>query len=292
MPKNTFKYKHIYYLNESFFISNRTYNTTPKSNIHFHNGYEIILVTEGKYRIYAPQNIYEGSGPCIGFFKKGTYHGCVFYDCEEFPANRFVINYTNDLVDRIPAHMLDAKELFKNDVTVIPLSSESFNILLFFFNEMYKCYEKSGRYTMLSPQIHTYMAALLNMITDMIKQHPATIINVCGTSDNYVYDIIREIIDMPDDAHDISSVTMAERYNVSQSKLQADFKQITGVSIKQMMDAVKIERIKRMLWVGTSNKAIVEQFGFSSESYFIQFFKNHVKVSPGEFRKYNDMESK
>lgn len=57
MPKNTFKYKHIYYLNESFFISNRTYNTTPKSNIHFHNGYEIILVTEGKYRIYAPQNI-------------------------------------------------------------------------------------------------------------------------------------------------------------------------------------------------------------------------------------------
>ncbi|MBQ7383252.1 MAG: hypothetical protein IJV72_00485 [Clostridia bacterium] len=45
-----------------------------------------------------PRRIYEGSGPCIGFFKKGTYHGCVFYDCEEFPANRFVINYTNDLV--------------------------------------------------------------------------------------------------------------------------------------------------------------------------------------------------
>ena len=282
-----YEYRHIHYVNKSFFISNATYTSTPISNIHFHNGYEIILITQGSYKIYAPQEIYEGSGPCLGIFQIGTYHGCVFHECEQNTANRFVINYTKDLIDRIPAHMLDVKELFDNDVTVIPLDHESLNLLIPFFHALYNNYKKTSNTSAIAPQIYTYMAVMLNSITEMIRKNSAIVINMCKDHDNYIYDVIREILSVASTDQSISSSLIAERHFISQSKLSDDFKRVTGMSIKHMIDVIRLERIKKMLCIGVSNKEIVEQLGFSSESYFIQFFKNHVHISPGDYRKLN-----
>ena len=279
-----YEYRHIYYVNKSFFISNATYTKTPISNIHFHNGYEIILVTQGSYKMYSPQRIYEGNGPCLGFFKMGTYHGCVFCECEETPATRFVINYTREFIEQIPEHMLDTKELFENDVTVIPLDNNALGLLMPFFNELYINYQKSRKTYSISPQIYTYMAVILNTVTEILRSKPAITVNMCGDNDNYIYDVIREILSTD---KTVSPAVIAERHFISQSKLSDDFKRITGMNVKQMIDVIRLERIKKMLCLGTSNKEIVEQFGFSSESYFIQFFKNHMHISPGDYRKLN-----
>lgn len=280
-----YEYRHIHYVNKSFFISNATYTSTPISNIHFHNGYEIILITQGSYKIYAPQKIHEGSGPCLGIFQIGTYHGCVFYECDKTPASRFVINYTKDLIERIPPHMLDVKCLFDNDVTVIPLDDESLCLLIPFFNSLYKNYKKSNNNGVISSQIYSYMAVLLNSITELIKTCPSISINTCKDHDNYIYEVIREILSVASTDQTISSSSIAERHFISQSKLSDDFRRVTGMSIKQMIDVIRLERIKKLLCVGVSNKEIVEQLGFSSESYFIQFFRNHMQISPGDYRK-------
>ena len=63
--KKGYEYRHIYYVNKMVRVSNLTFNTTPKSNIHFHNGYEILFITQGNYTIYTPNKLYEGKGPCI-----------------------------------------------------------------------------------------------------------------------------------------------------------------------------------------------------------------------------------
>ena len=139
VSKKGYEYRHIYYVNKMVFVSNRTFDSTPQANIHFHNGYEIILITRGNYKIYAPNKLYEGSGPCVAAFRLGSYHGCIFSDCETVSANRIVINYTQGFVDSIPSYMLNAKELFEHDVSVVPLDENSFERLFSSFLLLLQC---------------------------------------------------------------------------------------------------------------------------------------------------------
>lgn len=289
--KDPYEYRHIHFVNKSFFISHSTYTHTPISNIHFHNGYEIILITQGKYKIYAPQKIYEGNGPCLGIFQTGTYHGCIFFECEKETATRFVINYTSDLIDRIPSYMLDAKEFFENDISVLPLDDSSLEILLFYFGELYKIYKEnfaSNKSDIISPTIYTYMAVLFNSISELIRRSSVIVVNMCKDGDNYVYEILRELLKATELNRSISSADIAKKYFVSHTKLSEDFVRVTGMGVKQMIDMICFERAKKMLGVGMSNKDIAKQLGFSSESYFIQFFKKHMNISPGEYRKLNN----
>ena len=57
------------------------------------------------------------------------------------------------------------------------------------------------------------------------------------------------------------------------------------MTVKSMVDTLVLERIKEMLRRGMSNTEVAEKCGFSSESYFIQFFYKHMGMSPGSYRK-------
>ena len=54
-------------------IGRQEHRTTKPPQMHFHNCYEVLLVTTGKYQLYAPQKLYEGEGACIVFFGRGVY---------------------------------------------------------------------------------------------------------------------------------------------------------------------------------------------------------------------------
>ena len=293
--KNAIIYRHITYVEGDIFVSNATINTTPVTGIHFHNGWELILITRGKYKFYAPNMIYDGSGPCIGMFRLGTYHGVHFTDCETVSANRYVINFTKELIEKIPSHMNDAQSFLDNDVVIIPLNDENFKELSFMFERLDKLHWqqiKMQHQKKISAQIYGYMTVILNTISD-IYLHEASIVSNKGNDgeNNYVYAIIREMLYAVEHNESVSAATLAEKFFVSRSKLSEDFRSITGLSVKQMIDVLKLERIKNLLGNDISNREIIEKFDFSSESYFVQFFKKHTGLTPGDYRRLNVQDS-
>ena len=286
--KNLYKYRHIHYVSKTVFLSNVTYTTTSKFNIHFHNGYEILFVTEGKYVIYTPNKQYEGEAPCIAMFRLGTYHGCGFFDCENVPANRFVINYTQEFIDSIPTYMLDSDQFLENDISIIPLDKDSYQRMLYLFSDFYRVYLMHQNET-ISPKTYGYMTVILNSIVEILKNSNAILANVCETEDKYIYDVIRLLLSETAGDNPISVSSLSDQFFVSRTKLADDFRRVTGISIKHMIDELRIERVKKLIELGYSNKEITELCGFSSDSYFAQFFYKHMNMSPQAYRKLNDI---
>ena len=281
-------YRYTNHINGSFFISYYTFNTSSAAtHLHFHNGCEIIFIEKGSYKFYAPEKLYEGSGPCIGMFQAGMYHGCSFLDCENVPASRYVINFTQALLDMIPSHMLNIQQLFENDAVIIPLDDSSNRWISMLFSELYKFY--SNRNTLknsneILAHLSTYMAVMFNTLTDIYRSSNTVSFNSRKNDDEYIYKVVRELILSVENNQSISIEEMTERFHVGRTKLWGDFKRVTGRNIKQMANEILLERVKTKLRSGLSNREIVEQCNFSGESYFAQYFKKHMEMSPGEYR--------
>ena len=72
----------------------------------------------------------------------------------------------------------------------------------------------------------------------------------------------------------------------SQTYIGQKFKQDTGITIKQLISDMLLEKMKNSLIVsGSSVKEISEELHFSSEFYFSKFFKKRIGISPREFKK-------
>ena len=78
---------------------------------------------------------------------------------------------------------------------------------------------------------------------------------------------------------------IAEELNISKSKLYRNIKNISGISVNQLIRKLRIERSKALLL--KSNLTISEicySVGFSSPSYFTKRFKEYTGMVPKEFK--------
>ena len=155
------------------------------------------------------------------------------------------------------------------------------------FSELYKFY--SNRNTLknsneILAHLSTYMAVMFNTLTDIYRSSNTVSFNSRKNDDEYIYKVVRELILSVENNQSISIEEMTERFHVGRTKLWGDFKRVTGRNIKQMANEILLERVKTKLRSGLSNREIVEQCNFSGESYFAQYFKKHMEMSPGEYR--------
>jgi AraC-like DNA-binding protein len=78
---------------------------------------------------------------------------------------------------------------------------------------------------------------------------------------------------------------IAEKIDISPDYLRHIFYNSFGCSLKSCIDALRIKRAEELLIHSTMpQKAIAEQSGFSSESYFCTAFKKAKDITPREFR--------
>ncbi|NSW89257.1 MAG: helix-turn-helix domain-containing protein [Firmicutes bacterium] len=84
----------------------------------------------------------------------------------------------------------------------------------------------------------------------------------------------------------INMKTLANEFYLSPNYLGYLFKKVTGMSIKQYHNKIKMEAAIVML--RNSEQYITEiaqQLGFDNVSYFSKSFKNHFNISPSQIRK-------
>lgn len=103
-------------------------------------------------------------------------------------------------------------------------------------------------------------------------------INACK---EYIYSHIKERITIED---------LADEYGISASYLSRLFKKETGISVSAYIREQKIEVAKNLLrFSDYSMIDIANRLSFSSQSHFIQQFREYVGITPKKFRDLNHM---
>jgi len=87
---------------------------------------------------------------------------------------------------------------------------------------------------------------------------------------------------------DITVSDIAKRMNVSIYYLSHLFKSVTGISVIEYRNELKLTNAKRLLVESRlSINQIATQCGFSNASYFSEVFSKSEKISPSQYRKYH-----
>lgn len=144
-------------------------------------------------------------------------------------------------------------------------------------NALYTVYKKEGRVKYNSYKIEE--SQIQNLIQkDTNEQEPEgrSRITVAKITD-YLTARLNEMTDIE---------KMAETFMVSRSYLSKKCKDMTGLSVQQLHEKLKIEQAKNMLVVGTFELSqIAESLGFSNQNYFSNVFKKNTGMSPKNWLK-------
>ena len=106
-----------------------------------------------------------------------------------------------------------------------------------------------------------------------------------GGTEFYIQDVLRYISE--NFQSNISVADILQKFPVSRSKLERDFREATGKTPHSFIDMCKINQAKKLLTSKNnySISKIANLCGFSSETYFFPFFQKHTGVLPSEYRK-------
>ncbi|WP_208607747.1 AraC family transcriptional regulator [Paenibacillus pectinilyticus] len=97
-------------------------------------------------------------------------------------------------------------------------------------------------------------------------------------------------IDLHHTENDLCLTTLSKRASVSTSHLSRAFKQYTGISVIDYVNAKRIANTKEMLLTSDSSLEIIAQkCGFESLSHFHRLFKLLTGVTPGAYRRGNQL---
>lgn len=113
-----------------------------------------------------------------------------------------------------------------------------------------------------------------------IKNHHLVIVEI-NTVKDYLYEqIYKGCVD------DISLVSVSEKFNKSPNYLSKLFKEHAGVSFKEFVIEIKLQRAEELLRQEDKQKIseIAESLGYYNTSYFIKIFKKKYGCTPKQYR--------
>ena len=125
------------------------------------------------------------------------------------------------------------------------------------------------------------VALILNKLFNICKEGRITEV---GESSFYVQEVIKYIVEHFSEKIDCSH--LANKFSVSRSKLDRDFKAAIGATPKAFIEDCRLNNAKRLLvdYPEFTTAKISELSGFATENYFYRFFKIHTGITPREYK--------
>lgn len=207
--------------------------------------------------------------PAIWINRAGTFHEVTQIADGSYASK--VLFFHPEILIGAPLDLRFEKQLFQYDFLGLHLNPEQVQSFLPLF-ELLK--ERS--------QIQKQL--LLLTILCQMAQYVAEGIPSVSTdvSRSYIFDVIQQIRSA-EERYTIHS--LAHKFHVSPTKLKNDFRKFTGMTIGAFGIQTRLRQALVML--ETTDEPITRiayACGYSDQSYFIESFRKHYGLTPGDYR--------
>ena len=263
-------------LGHNFHVFHYTQKSVMR-HTHTHPHYELYLCVEnvGQKSVINGME-YDYRYPCAILSTPYTIHSMSCDDDAADTFDRFVFYFDGSLFKEQNESLFPQRLLHRNIGLLFPLTVEQADFLkkfltLSLFSE--------------SPPTDAERALclgfLLNKLFDFCPEE--SLIQV-GTTSFYLQDVLQFVAERVQTPPSVEEI--AQRFSVSRSKLDRDFKRYTGRTLHHYIELCRLNHAKYLLQRSKnySVNEIAALCGFSGETYFFPFFKKYTGQTPIEFR--------
>jgi len=244
------------------------------ASAHNHTYYEISVVQSGKLRVTSNGETVSCEAPCVLLHFPGAFHRVEV----EFETvyKRYNIVFSANVFRSRSELLSDVKTLFVSPFAVFRPTDEEINEIIYY---MTPCVESGGREDEVEKRTRI-LSVILHLLSN--SEGFADIRHGKQSTDyiNRAVSVISEKL-----SPSITAAEIAAELSVSRSKLTADFKRGTGMTVKEYIELQCVERAKRMLTEGYSVQFCADELGYVDVGTFIRMFKKVTGVTPGRYGK-------
>ncbi len=256
-------------------ISFQHYTDYSRMNFtHVHSQFELFFCSDNVLQSSVINGEeYRYKYPCVIISSPYTIHSSSCVDADKTRFERFVINFKESVLDQFDKALIPEGIICKNSGLMFQLNeaqADSLKSLIAAF----------------STESETELKLLLVSFLNRLVEHSPVSNAICaGSPSFYIQEVLQYMAEHY--SKDISSDSVAKQFSISRSKLDRDFKSFIGITVHSYIDMCRLNQSKiyltrrRDLSIGE----ISDLSGFASETYFFQFFKKHIGLTPLEYRK-------
>ncbi|SKC89334.1 AraC family transcriptional regulator [Maledivibacter halophilus] len=248
---------------------------------HYHNGYELIFITEGSSKFVINGSSYNFDKNSLVFINSLEKHKMFPI---KTPYSRYMIIIDSDYLDntiREPALLSIFKIRPKNFKHGFKIKDEHVELVKSLFDQLHCIYLEKKVFW------HIKFISVLSIFTILIYREYTDyfpIVNI-GKNEQRVLKVQQYI-----DENFKSNITLdsiASKFFINKYYLSHSFKNITGFTVKQYILLKRIADAKNQLYYTDNNITnIALDCGFNSQSNFIRLFKKKEALTPLQFRKH------
>ena len=249
-------------------------------HIHVHPQFELYLCVDDVTQHSVVNGAsYSCEYPCAILSAPFTIHSMSCEESSSASYGRYVFYFDESVLSSLSSH-LPPEVLSPNVGLLFPLTTQQAAYLKNYI-------DTATRQSPTSLEDQLTLAFVINKLFDFC---PSSKIITVGSSSFYMQEVLQYIAENfnSDSAADI----VAERFNVSRSKLDRDFKYFTGLTTHKFVELCRLNHAKYLLVHENdfSIDKICEECGFFGKTHFFPFFKKHTGMTPLEFRRASSKE--
>lgn len=250
------------------------------SAYHWHYDYELIAVLKGKievlYGLYGPEAQKLSAGDMILINPKGV-HGVRGIEMDNVCM---CIQFSTNLFEPVPAGM--KYHFFMNSINEEYQPQLPYSHYMEVAAQICLANRKEEADSNLRKNAWLYMllADLLKGVQYELRSAPSN-----NEKDTELVMAISSYIDKNLTAENLSDAVY-KKFGLSEKGMYLLLKEIVGFTLKEMIDAARIERACALLQDSSIPLQIVsDECGYSGETTFYRRFKSAMGITPGEYRK-------
>jgi AraC-like DNA-binding protein len=248
-------------------------------HVHAHIQVEYLIKLHGSVIVENSTEKVKLTEPTVVIHSPYTLHRAHTTDDHTGLYDRYIINFQENLLDDFAGY-LDLERIKGFGMKVIPIDEHTCENIKNCCEEILAANEKGEL---------KRSVLILAVITDtIIKCMSECESGRYQSKIKYIYEVMEFIAKT---LHlNLTLEEIADRFFISRAKLVADFKTVTGMSVKKYTTLMKVNMAKLMLSSGHSVSETAEACGFCDDSHFIITFKRSTNLTPKEYARHKNVE--
>ncbi len=253
-------------------------------HIHFHDSYEIYFLLEGERYYFIDKEIFHVNSGSLVLINREQLHKTS--TGSNASHERIVLLLSASLFRSffIDLGLPDPDLFFNTHYGIIELQKEDQQVAISIFSAIFdEIQKKNDRYELM---VKLKVTELMILIHRYCK---ASISN--DTSEKWKpvkHSKVQEIVEYLSEHYETNESLdkIAQKHYISKSYLCRIFREITGLTVNEYINLIRIKKAKRML--KSSQYSITEisvNLGYASITYFERVFKKLVGISPRTYQK-------